>query len=73
MQQSRGVAIMHPLHRQHTATEDGGVAECLSAPIGGSPRDRDTTQPLVCKTLHEYFTVAYKGEKIRSKFRLGCV
>ena len=33
-QQSRDVATMHPLHRQHIATEDGGVAECLSAPIG---------------------------------------
>ena len=50
---------MHPLLRQHTvATEDG---ECLSALIG--QRDRHTAQ-LVCRTLHENFTVACKGEKI---------
>ena len=53
---------MHPLHRQHTAaTEDG---ECLSALIGkGVVKDRDTAQ-LVCRILHENFTVTCKGEKI---------
>ena len=55
---------MHPLHRQHTAIEDGDLLWCLSALIGqGVVRDRDTAQ-LVCRTLHENFTVACKGEKI---------
>lgn len=58
-QESRGKAEMHPLLRQHTATDGGGISRCLLVGKGSSNK----IASLACTIAQENFTVACRREQ----------